>query len=49
MGGWRIFSVRGGVSRDLTDWLVDNLRLRDKGGILENEFVQDPYGSHTNT
>jgi len=36
--------VVGGVPRDLTDSFEDNLRLRDKGGILENEFVQDGDG-----
>ena len=44
MDGWRIFSVGGDVPRDLTDWFEDNLRLMDKGGILENEFVQDGDG-----
>ena len=44
MGGWRIFFVRGGVSRDLTDSFVDNPRLREKGGRVGNEFVQDGDG-----
>ena len=34
----------GGIPRDLTDSFQYNLRLRDKGGILENEFVQDGDG-----
>ena len=44
MGGWRIISVGGGVSRDLTDSFQYNLRLRDKGGRVGNEFVQDGDG-----
>ena len=44
MGGWRIFSVGGGVPRDLTDWFQYNLRLRDKGARVDYNFVQDPYG-----
>ena len=44
MGGWRIFSVGGGVPRDLTDSFVENLRLMDKGGRVGNEFVQDGDG-----
>ena len=44
MGGWRIFSVGGDVPRDLTDSFVDNLRLRDRGGRVDEEFVQDGDG-----
>ena len=27
-------------TRDLNDWFLYNIKLRDKGGILENKFVQ---------
>ena len=38
MDGWRIFSVGGGVPRDLTDSFVENLRLMDKGGRVKGVF-----------
>ena len=44
LSGWGIYSVCLDIPRDLTGWFLDNLKLREKGGISLYYNDRDGYG-----